>query len=74
MTAARSGRRCRALAGVLCPETIGSGNVGAGWQSCGVGFEWVLRRDEVRQLVLSSEIPTPISDTFDLRDLTCERI
>lgn len=31
-------------------------------------YNVVLRRDEVRQLVLSSEIPTPISDTFDLRE------
>lgn len=30
-------------------------------------FNVVLRRDEVRQLVLSSPIPQPISDTFDLR-------
>jgi len=30
-------------------------------------YNVVLRRDEVRQLVLSSPIPTPISDTFDLR-------
>lgn len=30
-------------------------------------FNVVLRRDEVRQLVLSSPIPTPIHDTFDLR-------
>lgn len=30
----------------------------------------VLRRDEVRQLVLSSPIPDPISQTFDLRDAT----
>ncbi len=28
----------------------------------------VLRRDEMRQLVLSSPIPTPIQATFDLRD------
>jgi len=28
----------------------------------------VLRRDEVRQLVLSSPIPQPIASTFDLRD------
>jgi signal transduction histidine kinase len=28
----------------------------------------VLRRDEIRQLALSSPIPSPISDTFDLRD------
>ena len=28
----------------------------------------VLRRDEVRQLMLSSPIPSPIADTFDLRD------
>lgn len=30
-------------------------------------FNVVLRRDEVRQLVLSSEIPEPISATYDLR-------
>lgn len=33
-------------------------------------FNVVLRRDEVRQLVLSSPIPDPISETFDLRDAT----
>lgn len=31
-------------------------------------FNVVLRRDEVRQLMLSSAIPHPISATFDLRD------
>ena len=31
-------------------------------------FNVVLRRDELRQLVLSSEIPEPIHATFDLRD------
>ena len=31
-------------------------------------YNVVLRRDEVRQLVLSSEIPRPISETFDLRE------
>ena len=31
-------------------------------------FNVVLRRDEVRQLMLASPIPKPISDTFDLRD------
>ncbi|MEY4698400.1 MAG: hypothetical protein RIT14_2828 [Pseudomonadota bacterium] len=30
-------------------------------------FNVVLRRDEIRQLVLSSEIPAPIHETFDLR-------
>ena len=30
-------------------------------------FNIVLRRDEVRQLVLSSPIPSPISETYDLR-------
>lgn len=30
-------------------------------------FNVVLRRDEVRQLVLSSPVPGPIHDTFDLR-------
>lgn len=31
-------------------------------------FNVVLRRDEARQLVLSAPIPSPISETFDLRD------
>lgn len=31
-------------------------------------FNVVLRRDEVRQLVLSSPIPEPISATYDMRD------
>lgn len=31
-------------------------------------FNVVLRRDEVRQLVLSSEIPSPIAATYDLRN------
>ncbi|NIZ15049.1 HAMP domain-containing sensor histidine kinase [Phaeobacter sp. HF9A] len=31
-------------------------------------YNVVLRRDEMRQLVLSSPIPRPISGTFDLRD------
>ncbi len=31
-------------------------------------FNVVLRRDDVRQLVLSSPIPRPISATYDLRD------
>ncbi len=31
-------------------------------------FNVVLRRDEMRQLMLSSEIPSPIAATFDLRD------
>ena len=33
-------------------------------------FNVVLRRDEVRQLVLSTPMPQPIEDTFDLRDGT----
>ncbi len=33
-------------------------------------FNIVLRRDEVRQLMLSSDMPQSISDTFDLRDAT----
>ena len=32
-------------------------------------FNVVLRRDEVRQLVLSSPIPEPIAATYDLRDV-----
>jgi len=31
-------------------------------------FNVVLRRDQVRQLVLSSELPAPVSATFDLRE------
>lgn len=31
-------------------------------------YNVVLRRDEVRQLILSSPIPTPIDKTFDMRD------
>ncbi|MEM6890271.1 MAG: HAMP domain-containing sensor histidine kinase [Pseudomonadota bacterium] len=31
-------------------------------------FNVVLRRDQVRQLMLSSELPRPIAQTFDLRD------
>lgn len=31
-------------------------------------FNVVLRRDEMRQLILSSEMPSPISATFDLRE------
>ena len=31
-------------------------------------YNVVLRRDEVRQLMLSSPIPGPVADTFDLRD------
>lgn len=31
-------------------------------------FNVVLRRDEVRQLMLSSEMPSPIAATYDLRD------
>ncbi|MCG6884056.1 MAG: HAMP domain-containing histidine kinase [Silicimonas sp.] len=31
-------------------------------------FNVVLRRDEVRQLVLSSDMPRPVEETFDLRD------
>ncbi|WP_299550907.1 HAMP domain-containing sensor histidine kinase [uncultured Tateyamaria sp.] len=38
-------------------------------QNAGV-FNVVLRRDEVRQLMLASPMPQPIDDTFDLRDGT----
>jgi signal transduction histidine kinase len=38
-------------------------------QNAGV-FNVVLRRDEARQLVLASDIPKPISATFDLRNAT----
>ena len=33
-------------------------------------FNVVLRRDEVRQLMLSKDMPQPISQTFDLREAT----
>lgn len=36
-------------------------------QNAGV-FNVVLRRDEARQLMLSAPMPSPIVDTFDLRD------
>jgi signal transduction histidine kinase len=32
-------------------------------------YNVVLRRNEVRQLVLSSPIPTPVAETYDLRDV-----
>src|SRR6056297_961088 len=38
-------------------------------QNAGV-FNVVLRRDEARQLVLSSDMPRPISGTYDLRSPT----
>ncbi|TMM49416.1 sensor histidine kinase [Sulfitobacter sabulilitoris] len=38
-------------------------------QNAGV-FNVVLRRDEVRQLVLASKMPQPIAQTFDMRDAT----
>ncbi len=33
-------------------------------------YNVVLRRDEIRQLILSSDMPAPIQQTFDLRDAT----
>lgn len=33
-------------------------------------FNVVLRRDDIRQLVLSSQLPGPVQDTYDLRELT----
>ncbi|MGK7754988.1 MULTISPECIES: sensor histidine kinase [unclassified Roseovarius] len=38
-------------------------------QNAGV-FNVVLRRDEARQLMLSAPMPSPIVDTYDLRDVT----
>ncbi|GAA6179990.1 HAMP domain-containing sensor histidine kinase [Shimia sp. NS0008-38b] len=38
-------------------------------QNAGV-YNVVLRRDEMRQLILSSPIPEPISDTYDMRGAT----
>ena len=37
-------------------------------------FNVVLRRDEVRQLMLSTDMPKAISQTFDLRDATALRL
>lgn len=37
-------------------------------QNAGV-FNVVLRRDDIRQLVLSSPIPGPVTETYDLREL-----
>lgn len=37
-------------------------------------FNVVLRRDEVRQLMLSSDMPQPISATFDLRDASASTL
>lgn len=37
-------------------------------QNAGV-FNVVLRRDDIRQLVLSSPIPGPVAETYDLREL-----
>ncbi|WP_085890949.1 sensor histidine kinase [Roseovarius litorisediminis] len=37
-------------------------------------FNVVLRRDEARQLMLSSPIPYPIADTFDLRNANAFRL
>ena len=31
-------------------------------------FNVVLRRDQIRQLILSSTIPAPVTGTYDLRD------
>ena len=36
-------------------------------QNAGV-YNVVLRRDEVRQLMLSSDIPSPVTATYDLRN------
>ncbi|MDO5613620.1 MAG: HAMP domain-containing sensor histidine kinase [Paracoccus sp. (in: a-proteobacteria)] len=38
-------------------------------QNAGV-YNVVLRRDDIRQLVLSSQIPGPVAATYDLRDAT----
>ena len=37
-------------------------------------FNVVLRRDQARQLMLTSPIPEPISETFDLRDASAMRL
>ena len=37
-------------------------------------YNVVLRRDEARQLVLSSPVPGPVVDTFDLRDPTMSEL
>ena len=55
------------LATLATPEMIGPDLEKELLTNAGV-FNVVLRRDEVRQLVLSSPIPMPIFATFDLRE------
>ncbi len=55
------------LATLATPDMIGPELEQELLTNAGV-FNVVLRRDEVRQLVLSSPIPQPISATYDLRD------
>ena len=55
------------LATLATPEMIGPDLEKELLTNAGV-FNGVLRRDEVRQLVLSSPIPMPIFATFDLRE------
>lgn len=54
------------LALLATDEEIGTALEGELLANAGV-FNVVLRRDEVRQLVLSSPIPAPIAATYDLR-------
>ena len=54
------------LALLATDEEIGTALEGELLANAGV-FNVVLRRDEVRQLVLSSPIPSPVAATYDLR-------
>ena len=55
------------LALLATDESIASDLESELLENAGV-FNVVLRRDDIRQLVLSSPLPRPISATFDLRD------
>lgn len=57
------------LALLTTDETIASELESELLQNAGV-LNVVLRRDDIRQLVLSSQLPGPVEETFDLRDLT----
>lgn len=52
---------------LLANDMIGADLEAELLENAGV-YNVVLRRDEVRQLMLASEMPSPISATFDLRD------
>ncbi|AUH35191.1 sensor histidine kinase [Paracoccus tegillarcae] len=57
------------LALLTTDETIASELESELLQNAGV-FNVVLRRDDIRQLVLSSQLPGPVEETYDLREMT----